>query len=189
MKQKFALSVADTEINVITEESKEVIDTIVGIVDRRIREINNRNCPKNEAAILLCLDYCADKLNLQKKIKNSDVELNRIASLNEELLKENAELKKQIEELKTNSAVKVKKPVETAQLTIEAVETPVVKTELKVETPKPEVVATKKKVEPIVEPQITTDGKDELPIASNKKKANDRVRSMFDMITFDDINN
>ena len=40
MKQKYTITIADTEMNVITEESPDFVDEIVGILDRKIREIN-----------------------------------------------------------------------------------------------------------------------------------------------------
>ena len=39
MKKRYALTVANSEINIITDEPRENIDAIVGIVDRNIREI------------------------------------------------------------------------------------------------------------------------------------------------------
>ena len=39
MKQKYTITVADVEMNVISEESAEAVEALVGIVDRKIREI------------------------------------------------------------------------------------------------------------------------------------------------------
>lgn len=77
MKQKFTITIADTEMNVITEESPEFVDEIVGILDRKIREINtaSRRCSKNEAALLCALDYCSDKIKMQKKVRMFDAEM------------------------------------------------------------------------------------------------------------------
>lgn len=77
MKQKFTITIADTEMNVITEESPEFVDEIVGILDRKIREINtaSRRCSKNEAALLCALDYCSDKMKMQKKVRMFDAEM------------------------------------------------------------------------------------------------------------------
>ena len=69
MKQKYTITIADIEMNVITEEPPEFVDELVGIIDRKIREINtaSRRCSKNEAALLCALDYCSDKMKMQKK--------------------------------------------------------------------------------------------------------------------------
>ena len=112
MKQKYTLTVADAEINVITDEPREAIDTIVGVVDRRIREIHlkSRNCSRTEAALLLCLDYCAEKLKLQKKIKMADAEINRLITLNDAAARENAALAREVETLRQSLNMKPAAP-------------------------------------------------------------------------------
>lgn len=102
MKKKYTLTVADSQINVITDEPKEAIDTIVGVVDRRIREIHlhSPSCSKVDAALLLCLDYCAEKLQLKKKLKQASAEIERLAVLNEAAARENAVLEREIEALR-----------------------------------------------------------------------------------------
>lgn len=94
MKQKYTITIAGTEMNVITEESPEFVDEIVGVLDRKIREINMtcRRCSKNEAALLCALDYCSDKMKMQKKIRTYDAEtamrnaqINRLTAENEKL--------------------------------------------------------------------------------------------------------
>jgi len=94
MKQKYTITIADIEMNVITEEPPEFVDELVGIIDRKIREINtaSRRCSKNEAALLCALDYCSDKMKMQKKIRSIDAEtalknaqINRLTAENEKL--------------------------------------------------------------------------------------------------------
>ncbi len=96
MKQRFTITIADTEMNVLTDESPEFVDELVGILDRKIREINtaSRRCSKNEAALLCALDYCSDKMKMQKKLRSLDAELalknaqiNRLSEENEKLRK------------------------------------------------------------------------------------------------------
>ena len=43
MKQKYTLLIADMEINVVTDEPQESVEYIVGILDRKIREIILKN--------------------------------------------------------------------------------------------------------------------------------------------------
>ena len=71
MKQKYTLSIADMEINVITDEPQESVEYIVGILDRKMREIalKSKKCTKSEAAILCALDLCADKLKLKRDLE------------------------------------------------------------------------------------------------------------------------
>ena len=71
MKQKYTLSIADMEINVITDEPQESVEYIVGILDRKMREIalKSKKCTKNEAALLCALDLCADKVRLKQELE------------------------------------------------------------------------------------------------------------------------
>ena len=71
MKQKYTLSIADMEINVITDEPQESVEYIVGILDRKMREIalKSKKCTKSEAAILCALDLCADKIKLKQQVE------------------------------------------------------------------------------------------------------------------------
>ena len=54
MKNKYALTIADIQLDVLSEAPQKEVDKISGIVDRRMREIylNSRSCTRNEAALL-----------------------------------------------------------------------------------------------------------------------------------------
>lgn len=100
MKQRYTITIAGTEMNVITDEAPEFVDEVVGILDRKMREINSssRRCSKTEAAFLCALDYCSDKVRLTKKNRTYDAEialknaqLNRLAAENE---KQKAEIER-----------------------------------------------------------------------------------------------
>ena len=71
MKQKFTITISDVSLNVVCDESPESVDALVGIVDRHMREIStkSRRCSKTEAALLCALDFCADKMKMQRKTK------------------------------------------------------------------------------------------------------------------------
>lgn len=148
MKQKFTITIADIEMNVVCDESPEAVEAIVGILDRKMREIalHSRRCSKNEAALLCALDYCAENIGLRK-------ELNSLRKENEALARRNEDLKKKLEA-----------PVQ-LQMDIAAEEAPV------------------KECEPAEEIAPVTAPKEE-----RKKvivKPQKRVRSMFDLISFD----
>ena len=86
MKQRYTITIADMQMNVITEESPETVEAIVGIIDRRIREINAKSlrCSKTEAALLCALDYCSEKIKTQRKVKKLESQLAECSVLLEE---------------------------------------------------------------------------------------------------------
>ena len=95
MKQKYTITIADVALNVICEESPEAVESLVGIVDRHMREINAKSsrCSKTEAALLCALDYCGEKVKMQRKAK-------KLESLVAQQSIEIEELHAEIEELK-----------------------------------------------------------------------------------------
>lgn len=91
MKQKYALSIADFQLSVITEADQATVEKIAGMLDRRMREIylKSRRCSKNEAALLCALDFCADKLD--SAVRTAELE-EQIARLNDILDKSRDQL-------------------------------------------------------------------------------------------------
>lgn len=192
MKQKYTLTVANSQINIITEMSKDEIDSIVGIVDRRIREIHlhSRSCSRTDAAVLLCLDYCAEKIELQKSLKASNAQIDRLSVENELAQREISLLEREIETLRASlnlsSQKSSSKRLADEQLVIEPVEV----VESVEEAPDEKVTnAVDKILEDIDEAEQETltppeTEEHDKPHAKARKK---KVRAMFDMISFDDI--
>lgn len=98
MKQKYTIRVADIEMNVISEESPEAVEALVGIVDRKMREIEgaSKRCSKSEAALLCALDYCSERIKAQRKIKTLESRLQIAETTVEELELENEKLRAQL---------------------------------------------------------------------------------------------
>ena len=101
MKSRYTITIADMQMNVLTEESEASVNELVTTIDRRIREINtrSRHCSKTEAALLCALDYCADKFKAQRRQKSLEAQLTVAAAQINSLKAENAELKAQINAL------------------------------------------------------------------------------------------
>ena len=102
MKQKYTITVADVEMNVISDEPAEAVEALVGIVDRKMREISaaSRRCSKAEAALLCALDYCSDKIKAQRRLKALESKLTLTEAALEDLEAENESLRRELELIK-----------------------------------------------------------------------------------------
>ena len=161
MKQKYTLSIADMQLNVVTEESRESVDKLVGILDRKMREIvlKSKKCPKNEAALLCALEFCADKIKLKEELEERDNSLQDAKNELAKLESENAKLREELAVAKATKA-SVAEP-----------------------TPKAPVAEPATAEDPVV--QAIVDAPEEK--AASKKKSRNKVGSMFDLLTFSDI--
>ena len=99
MKQKYTITVAGVLMNVVAEESPETVQALVGMVDRKMKEIGTA-CPKTQAALLCALDYCSDKVKSQRKVKSLESRLSMAEDTIAELEGENEELRAEIRELR-----------------------------------------------------------------------------------------
>ena len=176
MKQKYTLSIADMQINVITEESRESVDKLVGILDRKMREItlNSKKCPKNEAALLCALEFCADKIALKEELEALD---DRVEAAEAELQEACAKAEKA-----EQAKAKLEEEVKALRAMLE-------------EAKKAPAVEEVKETEPVVEEiapaaaiveDIASAESSEKPAVS-KKKSRNKVGSMFDLLTFSEI--
>ena len=102
MKQKYTITIADVQMNVVTDESPEAVESLVGLVDRKMREILGPNgaCPKSEAALLCALDYCSERIKSQRKVKALETKLAFTETAMEEMETENENLRRELEALK-----------------------------------------------------------------------------------------
>ena len=152
MKQRYTLTIADMEINVISEESPETVESLVGNVDRKIREIlvSSRRCSRGEAALLCALEYCSDKSKALRRVKQHEMtiyekdteidrlrkEMDRISAEKDRLAAEKDRLQMEMETLRESilavkaskaeellAAPSVEEPIEEAQPAEAPVET------------------------------------------------------------------
>lgn len=107
MKQKYTITVADMELNIISDASPDEVENIVGILDRRMRDINLKSprCTKNEAAILCALSYCSERIAMQEAFKKVEKDAFRFAGENEKLKKTIEGMQEEIDRLRKDAAV------------------------------------------------------------------------------------
>ncbi len=203
MKQKYTLSIADMEINVVTDQSPESVERIVGILDRKMREIalKSKRCTKGEAAVLCALDFCADKIKLKEereaiddeieelntKIEHLEEKLELVAKNSERLERErarleaeNAKLRSALDNVKYGNIHGDEASEQAAEA--EVVEDAVSEADYASEEAATEATEAVEAVEEVAEEKET-------PISKNKKGivGKSRVGAMFDLLTFTDI--
>ena len=107
MKQKYTITVADMELNIISDAAPDEVENIVGILDRRIRDINLKSprCTKNEAAILCALSYCSERIAMQEAFKKIEKDAFRFAGENEKLKKTIESMQEEINNLRQDASV------------------------------------------------------------------------------------
>ncbi len=202
MKQKHTITVADMELNIISDASPDEVENIVGILDRRMREINLKSprCTKNEAAILCALTYCSERMAMQEAFKKVEKDAFRYASENEKLKKTIESMQEEIDNLRKDAGV-MRSILDRASITTppqpataekpKYVPKPFVK---KTEVPEPA------EEEPAAEPAVAQPTAAVPPVAAEAETDEDtdkktaqkngnktRVGTMFDLLTFSDI--
>ncbi len=175
MKQKYSLSIADVELNVTVDEAPETVEYIVGVIDRKMRDIllKSKYCPKTQAALLCALDICADKVKMKDEI---DTLKDEIASLNEGL-------KASDDKYSRAQSLTIALEKEKARLEIENMKLRAALDEAKRTGNLPEDVDA---IAEVKESEIPEPEEAE-PEAQEEKRPQSRIGSMFDMLTFGDI--
>lgn len=205
MKQKYTITVADMELNIVSDASPDEVENIVGMLDRRMRDINLKSprCTKNEAAILCALSYCSERIAMQEAFKKVEKDAFRFAGENEKLKKNIESLQEELDNLKKDASVMRSildraaiSAVAPAPATGEAkpkyIPKPFGKKEEKKE---PEVeqisVFEESPAEPVPEqptaPVAPVAPVTEEPAVKAEKPTKNRVGTMFDLLTFSDI--
>lgn len=72
MRQKYSVKIADVPMNIVCDEQQETVDAAVHALDNQIRTLTSNkahSCTKTEAALLSALDYAAQCIHLQKRVK------------------------------------------------------------------------------------------------------------------------
>ncbi len=201
MKQKYSITVADMELNIISDASPDEVENIVGMLDRRMRDINLKSprCTKNEAAILCALSYCSERIAMQEAFKKVEKDAFRFAGENEKLKKTIENMQEELDNLRKDASV-MRSILDRASIAAvpqaPAPEKPkyVPKPFQKKADEEPaQINAFENPVEiPAVEqpaatvPAAAPTATEEAPVEKSAKSKS-RVGSMFDLLTFSDI--
>ncbi len=71
MRQKYAITVADVSMNIICEESQEIVDAAVSELDSQIATLCSaagHSCTRTEAALLAALDHSTKSMHLRRRV-------------------------------------------------------------------------------------------------------------------------
>lgn len=191
MKQKYSITVADMELSIISDASPDEVENLVGMLDRRMRDINLKSprCTKNEAAVLCALAYCSERIAMQEAFKKVEKDAFRFAGENEKLKKTIESLEEELDNLRKDAAV-MRSILDRATITATVAQPEAKKqteevTQLSAfDTPAAKEESAEQPTAPV--PSAT----EEAPVAAKKgqKPANkNRVGTMFDLLTFSDV--
>ena len=184
------ITVADMELSIVSDATPEEVENVVGILDRRMRDINLKSphCTKNEAAILCALSYCSERISMQESYKKMESEAFRYAAENERLRKTIEKLQAETESLKGDITV-MRSLLDRAMGANADGTIPPAPEAPSTYVPKPFSKANAAAREQISAFDETSDASTDTPLPEAKPRANgekSRVGNMFDLLTFND---
>jgi len=210
---KHTITIADIDLNITTDESPEMVNHLVAVLDRSIRDLLIRlpRLSKSEAAILCAVDYCAKSIKSEEKTREMEHDFIRISKELETIRAEHDALVTTVDELRRENRIMhdiitksvstafpaIAQPIEGEQLAIateqeaaseeSAQEQPVPAAKVMFEDEKPAQASAE--AAPKSDPDI-----DDIPTRKVRRrtKANpnggkNKVGDMFDMLTFKDV--
>lgn len=176
-KQKHTLTIADVQLSVVTDADADEVERIRGLLDRKMREIYLKSrCPKTEAALLCAMEFAADRTALQEQTAEMESRCEKYALVLETVKARNAELTAELDKLKGENAVLRSlvtggnvspDPISPAKFFAEVAEA---QTDKPAPAPAPAPAA------------------EEDPVEEMLRKPRSRVGSMFEQLSFGDIN-
>ena len=198
MKQKYTITVADMNLNIISDAAPDEVENIVGILDRRMRDINLKSprCTKNEAAMLCALAYCSERIAMQEAFKKVEKDAFRFAGENEKLKRTIDELQTELEALRKEATMmrSILDQAAVANAQKEADDAKyVAKTAAEKKAAEEEAVQLSALDElpelpaaPVPAADAEEDAREDSAKKAQKQNKN-RVGNMFDLLTFSDI--
>ena len=80
MRQKFSLTIADIPMNIVCDETQEVVDAAVKTLNDQIKTLTTsfgRSCTRVEAALLVALDAVSKNMHLEERAHEVEQFLHR----------------------------------------------------------------------------------------------------------------
>ncbi len=193
MKQKYTLHIADLQISVITDASIEEVDRISGILDRKMREIYLKSrCPKTEAALLCALDAVADRIGQQAELSELEERCDKYAVVLENFKERNEAQAEELERLRQENELLrslITRP-EAVEEVAPIAPDPIPPSEFFTEvadaqTSGAEEDIADEDVDPVAIEIPETAEAD--PASDEAPRSRSRVGSMFDLLSFDEV--
>ncbi len=77
MKERYTISIADIQLNILSDEPEEYVHAVVAQLDQLVRDMTmkNKRCSKLDAALLCALDSLSEKSKGDKRIKNLEAQI------------------------------------------------------------------------------------------------------------------
>lgn len=122
IKRKVELNVAGITMSLVTDESDEFVATIARRMDETMTQLlHDIKRSQLDAALLCAIDFCADKLNAEKRVRNLEAQVSLYDVNTRRLKEEIAKLKSRLGELEGEQKAEESADVRPlgAQITIE----------------------------------------------------------------------
>lgn len=212
---KYTITIADIDLHIHTEESPEMVETLVKAVDKTFRSIAaiSPRLSKSETAVLCAVDYCAAKIKSEARTQEVEAELARISAEMDELRLQYDTLAAQAEEIRRENRVMndlISKNLGAAATAAVKESTPITQgeqltIETEVDTAPVTADSPAESVVPATEVMFDTDDDDltpatvasveeapkkkprRTPRAKSSSSPRNKVGDMFDMLTFKDV--
>lgn len=177
MMQKYTINIADIELSLRTDATPEEVERIRGLLDRKMREIYLvSRCPKSEAALLCAMDFCADRLSLSDKAAELEERCDKYAVVLENFKSRTADLNAEVERLKNENAV-LRSLITTGA---PVAPDPISPTDFLAEVASAQNTPAEAPAPAEETPAVS-------PAEDNSPKGRSRVGSMFDLLSFDEV--
>ena len=97
VKEHYNIEISGIQLNIVSDETEDFVNSIVARIDERVNDmvVRNKRCSKLDAALLCALDYCGEAVKAEKRIRNLEAQISlydaNIKRMREELSQKGAQ--------------------------------------------------------------------------------------------------